>query len=60
MNIQAKLDESKMNREFINANAANLPTLDEIGIVPCTSGMRDDKKKGVFSIQEMPGEGGKL
>ena len=30
MNITAKSDESKMNREFINANAANLPTLDEV------------------------------
>jgi hypothetical protein len=30
MNITAKSEESKMNREFINANAANLPTLDEI------------------------------
>ena len=30
MNIQAKLEESKVNREFVNANLANLPTLDEI------------------------------
>lgn len=30
MNITAKEDESKMNREFINANVANLPTLDEV------------------------------
>jgi len=29
-NITAKSDESKMNREFIDANIANLPTLDEI------------------------------
>ena len=30
MNITAKEVESKMNREFINANAANLPTLEEV------------------------------
>jgi len=30
MNITAKENESKMNREFIDANKANLPTLDEV------------------------------
>ena len=30
MNITAKSDESKVNREFINANVTNLPTLEEV------------------------------
>jgi hypothetical protein len=30
MNITAKSDESKMNKEFIYSNLANLPTLDEV------------------------------